>query len=74
MLSKTKSISLNGKSTITVDGRNVIAMTMNANVNEDGSVSTSKYLQDKEIYLANKEEVDTDYAEFESYVGSMMEV
>jgi hypothetical protein len=74
MLSTTKTISLNGTSTVQVDGKDVVAMTMNASINENGSFSVNKFIQNKEVYLANKEKVDTDYTAFETYANGLLEV
>ena len=48
-------------------------MTMNASINEDGSMSVNKYIQNKEVYKANKAACDADYEEFETYVDGLME-
>ena len=74
MLSKAKTISVNGSSTVTVDSKDTVAMTMNASINENGSFSINKYIQNKELYLANKDAVDADYKDFETYANSMLEV
>lgn len=74
MLGKSKTITASGRSTVTVEERDVIAMTMNANINEDGSISINKYIQNKEIYFENQATVDADYAEFETYVKGLAEV
>lgn len=74
MLSKSKTISVNGSSTVTVDGKDVVAMTMNASINENGSFSVNKYIQNKEVYLANKDSVDSDYTAFETYANGLLEV
>lgn len=74
MLGKSKTITASGRSTVTVDEKDVIAMTMNANINEDGSISINKYIQNKEIYFANQVTVDADYSEFETYVNGLAEV
>ncbi len=50
-----------------------MAMTMNASINEDGSMSVNKYIQNKEVYKANKVVCDADYEEFETYVDGLME-
>lgn len=50
-----------------------MAMTMNASINEDGSMSVNKYIQNKEVYKANKAVCDADYEEFETYVDGLME-
>lgn len=74
MLSTTKSITLTGSSKIAVDGKETVTMTMNATIGEKGSISITKTIQDKGVYLANAESVDTDAKGFEDYVKSMMEV
>lgn len=74
MLTKSKTITVKGTSTATIDGKVTVIMTMNASINEDGSMSMNKFVQDKEKYLANKDAVDADYAEFEKYASGLMEV
>lgn len=74
MLKKSKTMNFNGSSAITAGGREETIMTMDARLSENGSLNLSKYVQDKALYLANKEEVDADYLEFEEYVNSFLEV
>lgn len=74
MLTKSKTISATGTSKVTIDGKDTVVMTMNAAINEDGSMSMNKFIQNKEKYLDNKDEVDADYKEFETYANSLMEV
>ena len=45
-----------------------IAVAMRATLNEDGTWSISKTVRNAEVYLANKETCDADYAEFETEV------
>lgn len=73
-LQKSKTINVNGSSTVTVDNKEIVVMTMNANMQESGEVSVTKYIRNKEVYLENKEQVDKDFNEFESCVESLMEV
>lgn len=49
-----------------VDGG--IAVAMRATLNEDGTWNIVKNVRDAELYLANKEACDADYAEFEAEV------
>jgi hypothetical protein len=56
-----------------VDGVETVVMTMNASINEDGSMSVNKYIQNKDLYMANKEACNADYEEFERYVDNLME-
>lgn len=74
MLSKQKSMTVSGTSTVKVDGKDTPVMTMNATVSENGSVSNNKYIQDKAVYLANKTEVDADCVAFDEYLNSLLEV
>lgn len=48
-----------------MDGVETVVMTMNASINEDGSMSVNKYIQNKDLYMANKEACNADYEEFE---------
>ena len=45
-----------------------IAVAMRATLNEDGTWNVVKNVRNAELYLANKEACDADYAEFESEV------
>ena len=74
MLKKTKSINVNGSSVVTTENGEVVIMTMNATISENGTVSYSKYIQDKTLYTDHKAEAAADYEEFESFVDSLMEV
>lgn len=46
----------------------VIAVAMRATLNEDGTWNIVKNVRNAELYLANKEACDADYAEFEAEV------
>ena len=46
----------------------VIAVAMRATLNEDGTWNIVKNVRNAELYLANKEACDSDYAEFEAEV------
>lgn len=45
-----------------------IAISMRATLNEDGTWNIVKNVRNAELYLANKESCDADYAEFETEV------
>lgn len=47
---------------------NAIAVGMRATLNEEGTWNVSKAIRNSELYLANKETCDADYAEFEAEV------
>lgn len=46
----------------------VIAVAMRATLNEDGTWNIVKNVRNAELYLANRETCDADYAEFEAEV------
>lgn len=46
----------------------VIAAAMRATLNDDGTWNITKTVRNAEVYLANKETCDADYAEFEAEV------
>lgn len=68
MLSITRTTNLNGNSTI--DGQT--AMTMYAAVPETGSLTISQTITNKELYLANQTQCDTDYENFKSEVNKLL--
>lgn len=47
---------------------NVIAVSMRATVSEDGTWNIVKTIRNSEVYLANQEQCEADYEEFESEV------
>ncbi len=74
MLKTTKTISVTGRSTVTDTEKEIVAVTMSANISEDGAVSINKYIQNTELYKAHKDDVAADFTEFEKYVDTLMEV
>ena len=48
--------------------KDAIAVAMRATLNEDGTWNIVKNVRNAELYLANKEACDADYAEFEAEV------
>ena len=67
MLKTSKSININGTSMAGSD----LAATMNASISEDGGISLNTYIQNKEVYEANKTEVQSDIEAFNQLVYSM---
>ena len=63
-----KSITLSATSDIEVDGKNNVVMYMNATINSNGDVNINQSIRNKELYIANQEAVDADYAEFKKSV------
>lgn len=74
MLKKSKTMNVNGSSIVTVNEKEMVVSTMNASIGENGAININKYIQNKEAYLENKEQVEKDAAEFESYVLQLAEV
>ena len=70
MLSTTKTISINGTSSVEVNGVKTPAAYFNAQIQTDGKFNINESVQDEELYDANEETVDADMAEFKSIVKS----
>jgi hypothetical protein len=68
MLSITKTTNLSGTSVI--NGQS--AMTMYAAIPETGSLTISQTITNKELYLANQTQCDTDYENFKSEVNKLL--
>ena len=73
MLSTIKTISINGTSTVEVDGVKKTAAYFNAQIQSDGKYNINKSIQDDTLYKAYKDVVKTDYDEFEAYVETFTE-
>ena len=71
----TKSINLSATSDIEVDGKNNIVMYMKATItlNNDENVNINQLIRDNELYIANQEVVDADFAEFKTFVMAYVE-
>ena len=65
-----KSITVSATSTIEVDNKQNTVMYMNATITSGGDVNINQSIRDKELYIANQEEVDADFAEFKVTVMS----
>lgn len=68
VLSITKTTNLSGTSVI--NGQS--AMTMYAAIPETGSLTISQTITNKELYLANQTQCDTDYENFKSEVNKLL--
>ena len=73
MLSTTKSINLNGTSSVDVNGVKTPVAYFNAQIQSDGKYNINKSIQDDALYKANKDVVKTDYDEFETLVETFTE-
>ena len=69
----TKSINLSATSDIEVDGKNNVVMYMSATINSNGDVNINQSIRNKELYIANQDVVDADYAEFKAAVMTYVE-
>ena len=73
MLSTTKTISLNGTSTVEVNGVKTPVVYFNAQIQSDGKYNINQSVQNVELYKSNKETVKADYDEFETLVQTFKE-
>ena len=73
MLSVNKTISINGTSTVEVDGVKTPVAYFNAQIQSDGKYNINQSVQNVELYKSNKDTVKSDYDEFEAYVETFTE-
>ena len=73
MLTTTKTISINGTSTVEVDGVKTPVAYFNAQIQSDGKYNINQSVQNVELYKSNKETVKADYDEFETLVETFTE-
>lgn len=73
MLSTTKTISINGTSTVEVNGVKTPVAYFNAQIQSDGKYNINQSVQNVELYKSNKETVKADYDEFETLVETFTE-
>ena len=73
MLSTTKSINLNGTSSVEANGVKTPVVYFNAQIKSDGTYNVNYSVQNDELYKANKEIVKSDRDEFEELVESLTE-
>lgn len=64
MLTIEKSITYSGNSSI----NNTVVMYMNASINPNGTFNVNKSIQNNDLYFANTDSVDADYADFNKTV------
>ena len=70
MLKTTYQKTINGTSVVTTENGDVVAATMYAAIQEDGSTSITKSISNKAVYEANKADVREDMQAFDSIVYS----
>ena len=73
MLSTTKTISINGTSSVEVNGVKTPVTYFNAQIQSDGKYNINQSIQNVDAYKANKDTVKADYEEFEAYVETFTE-
>ena len=73
MLSTTKTISLNGTSSVDVNGVKTPVVYFNAQIQADGKYNVNYSVQNDELYKANKDAVKADRDEFEALVETLTE-
>ena len=73
MLSTTKSININGTSSVEVNGVKTPVVYFNAQIKNDGTYNVNYSVQNDELYKANKDAVKADRDEFEALVEQLTE-
>ena len=73
MLTTTKTISINGTSSVEVNGVKTPVAYFNAQIQSDGKYNINQSVQNVELYKSNKDTVKSDYDEFEAYVETFTE-
>ena len=73
MLSTTKTISINGTSSVEVNGVKTPVAYFNAQIQSDGKYNINQSVQNVELHKSNKDTVKADYDEFEAYVETFTE-
>lgn len=72
MLKTTRSITINGTSTVEVDGVEKVVANFTANIKEDQNITINQFIQNQKLYIANKTQVRKDKNDFEDYVDSQL--
>ena len=73
MLSTTKTININGTSSVEVNGVKTPVAYFNAQIQSDGKYNINQSIQNVELYKANKGAVKADRDEFETLVETFTE-
>lgn len=68
MLVTTKTISINGVSSVEVNGVNKVVAYFNGQIQSEGKHNINKAIQDEKLYAEYKSMVKADYDEFETLV------
>lgn len=73
MLTTTKTISINGTSSVEVNGVKTPVAYFNAQIQSDGKYNINQSVQNVELYRENKDAVKADRDEFETIVETYTE-
>ena len=72
MLKTTRSITINGTSTVEVNGVEKVVANFTANIKEDQNITINQFIQNQALYIANRTQVRKDRNDFEDYVDSQL--
>lgn len=72
MLKTTRSITINGTSTVDVEGVEKVVANFTANIKEDQNITINQFIQNQALYIANRTQVRKDKNDFEDYVDSQI--
>ena len=72
MLKTTRSITINGTSTVEVEGVEKVLANFTANIKEDQNITINQFIQNQALYIANRTQVRKDKNDFEDYVDSQL--
>ena len=72
MLKTTRSITINGTSTVDVEGVEKVVANFTANIKEDQNITINQFIQNQALYIANRTQVRKDKNDFEDYVDSQL--
>lgn len=72
MLKTTRSITINGTSTVEVDGVEKVVVNFTANIKEDQNITINQFIQNQTLYIANRTQVRKDKNDFEDCVDSQL--
>ena len=66
-------MSINGTSSVEVNGVKTPVAYFNAQIQSDGKYNINQSVQNVDVYKANRDAVKSDYDEFEAYVETFTE-
>ncbi len=73
MINIDKSISITGNSIINNGEKEILVAYVNANISNDGNISITKSIIDKDMFNRHKEQILEDFNKFEQYVYNSTE-